>query len=117
MDSQPFETFRSSVSGRSETCPELSTVVGLTPSATNVKVKGSPPQSHRVHRERQSPTDGKAVPRMPSVAPSSVGSGNIRGAIYAEVADFLRNSGCAEPLVLQGQMALDPFKIPHKFLF
>ncbi|PIU89807.1 MAG: hypothetical protein COY42_05485 [Armatimonadetes bacterium CG_4_10_14_0_8_um_filter_66_14] len=30
MDSQPFETFRSSVSGRSETCPELSTVVVLT---------------------------------------------------------------------------------------
>ena len=29
MDSQPFETFRSSVSGRSETCPELSTVVVL----------------------------------------------------------------------------------------
>ncbi|NCO38677.1 MAG: hypothetical protein GW911_18465, partial [Armatimonadetes bacterium] len=30
VDSQPFETFRSSVSGRSETCPELSTVVVLT---------------------------------------------------------------------------------------
>jgi len=29
VDSQPFETFRSSVSGRSETCPELSTVVVL----------------------------------------------------------------------------------------
>jgi len=52
-----------------------------------------------------------ALPGVPSV-----GIGDIRGTIRAQVVDFLRNFKRLYPLVLQGQTVLDTFEMRYRFL-